>query len=149
MCLIVLPGFKPEIAQEDITCWKTVKPFGKDKWEAPVRNTIHNYDEVLTACDRLNRVEPHHTYGSHEYIIDEGFHAYTDRENAEYVSEVCHSRISVKCTIPAGAEYCLGTGREIVATKMIVHAPESAKHLSITHNGTVQQMPISEVLNES
>ena len=122
---MVLPGFKPEIAQEDITCWKTVNMLGDDKWIAPVRCTHHNYDKVLTACDKL-RVESFYT-GSRilNYIIEVGFHAYTNIDDAEYKINIFKTRTLVKCTIPKGAEYCLGTHNEIVANKMIVHKPKT------------------------
>lgn len=122
---MVLPGSKPEIAQEDITCWKTVNMLGDDKWVAPVRGTFHNYDEVLTACDRLSMKPFHDTYGVLYYLIEEGFHAYGNIDDAEYKVNLFKTRTLVKCTIPAGAEYCLGANNEIVATKMIVHKPKT------------------------
>ena len=125
MCLMVLPGCKPEIAQEDITCWKTVNMLGGDKWVAPVRYTSHNYDEVLTACYRLSAEPWHNGHRIHGYVIKVGFHAYTDIDAAENKIKIFPNRTLVKCTIPAGAEYCLGTNAEIVANKMIVHKPKT------------------------
>lgn len=124
MCLTVLPGCKIEIAQEDITCWKNVCMFGHDEWMAPVRGTFHNYDEVLTACDRLSMKSFRDTYGVLYYIIEEGFHAYVN-SNAAECRNIFRIRTLVKCTIPAGAEYCLGTNTEMVANKMIVHKPKT------------------------
>ena len=127
MCLMVKRGCHPEIAQEDITCWKTVNMLGNDKWEAPVRCTRHNCDEVLTACDKL-RVESFYT-GSRilNYIIEVGFHGYTNIDDAKNKVNIFKTRTLVKCTIPAGAEYCLGIHNEIVANKMIVHKPKYEK----------------------
>lgn len=126
MCLMVLPGCKPEIAQEDITCWKNVRMFGYDEWMAPVRGTFHNYDEVLTACDRL-RMARYTMYGVYNYVIEVGFHAYTNIDVAEYKVNLYKTRTLVECTIPKGAEYCLGANDEIVANRMIVHKPKCVK----------------------
>lgn len=126
MCLNVLPGCKPEIAQEDIICWKTVKSYDDIWWQAPARGTFHKYGEVLVACDGLN-VRHWWVDNIREHIIEEGFHAYTNKDSAQYQVSilVCFnsSYTLVKCTIPKGAEYCLGTRNEIVTTKMIVHKP--------------------------
>ena len=123
MCLTVLPDCKIEIAQKDITCWKTVNHVCGNWWKAPVRGTFHKYNEVLVACNKLKMV---HSYGgifSGFDFIDEGFHAYTDIDYAKVNLFKTHTL--VKCTIPAGAEYCLGTDNEIVANKMIVHKPKT------------------------
>lgn len=127
MCLVVLPDCKIEITQEDITCWKTVKHVYDIWWKAPVRGTFHKYNEVLVACDKLKMV---HSYGgifSDFDSIDEGFHAYRNKDNAKYQVDRFPLRTLVKCTIPAGAEYCLGWDNEIVANKMIVHKPNESK----------------------
>jgi len=132
MCLTVLPNCKPEIAQEDITCWKTVKHVHDICWKAPVMGTFHKYNRVLVACDKLKMV---HAYGGifcDFDFIDEGFHAYTNIDYAknklkQNKLKLFSSRILVKCTIPAGAEYCLGFDNEIVANKMIVHKPNESK----------------------
>lgn len=125
MCLIVKQDCKPEIAQEDITCWKIVNILGNDKWGAPVRHTLHDYDKVLIACDRLSVELWHVAYGILHFVIEEGFHAYTDIAAAKNKANCFNARTLVKCTIPAGAEYCLGPNAEIVATKMIVHKPKT------------------------
>jgi hypothetical protein len=131
MCLTVLPGSKIEIAQEDITCWKTVKNVHDICWKAPVMGTFHKYNRVLVACDKLKMV---HAYGGifcDFDFIDEGFHAYTNIDDAKYRVDRFPLRTLVKCTIPAGAEYCLGWDNEIVANKMIVHTPNESKELGI------------------
>ena len=123
MCLTVLPACKPEIAQEDITCWKVIKPLDNYKWKALYRGTVHNYDKVLTAGDRLNVELRYNGYRIHGYVIEVGFHAYTDIDYAKVnLFKTC---TLVKCTIPKGAEYCLGIHNEIVANKMIVHKPKT------------------------
>jgi len=127
MCLILRWNRKPEIAQEDMTCWKVIKPFDNYKWEAPYRCTVHNYDEVLTACDRLS-VKPWFNGIPYFDYIEEGFYACTNEDIALYQLNnlVCFnsSHSLAKCTIPKGAEYCLGWYSEIVANKMIVHKPK-------------------------
>jgi len=125
MCLVVKEGCKPEIASEDITCWKFVNMLRKDKWMAPIRGTLHDYDKVLIACDRLS-VEPWHVaYGILHFVIEEGFHGYTNIDDAKNKANIFNAHTLVKCTIPKGAEYCLGPNGEIAATKMIVHKPKT------------------------
>lgn len=118
MCLIIRGNCKPEIAKEDITCWKMVVDWDKTKWMAPIRHTLHNYDEVLAICDRLEM-----EYYKGRNIIERGFHAYTNEKEAKYYTTLFPSRIMVKCTIPKGADYCVGKYNEIVANRMIVHKP--------------------------
>lgn len=115
MCLMVKRGCHPEITQEDITCWKVVDDWDETKWMALVRGTLHKYDEVLTACDKLSVEAWRDTLGILNYVIEEGFHAYISKTHT-----------LVKCTIPKGAEYCLGTHNEIVSNKMIVHKPKTS-----------------------
>lgn len=131
MCLTVLPGCKPQIAKRGITCWKVIKPFDNYKWEAPYRGTVHKYNEVLTASDKLlveHRCECDNFMVVFNYI-GEGFHAYTNEDGALYQTRnlVCmnSSYTLTKCTIPKGAEYCMGMYNEIVANKMIVHKPKT------------------------
>jgi len=114
MCLIVKEGCNIEVANEDITCWKVVAPLvGGVRWEAIYQFTQHKFDGVLKACAHL-RVNPYRE-------IHKGFHVFIDKAHAGYASHL--SGIVVECTIPKGAEYCLGKYNEIVANKMIVHKP--------------------------
>lgn len=118
MCLIVLPGCKPEIATKDIVCYKLVEYHIK-YWKPCIYDGAeysYPYNKILTAEYCINgeirpiqHLEILHFVDS-LYIIDEGFHA--------DCTKTCRSM--KLCIIPKGTEYCLGKENEIVAVNMIV-----------------------------
>lgn len=130
MCLVIKKGCNIEVADEDIICWKVIATSTlkghEDKWLAPIRETEHVFEKTLIACDSLTRLhfEPTDTMPGEDEkdYIEEGFHAFIDMVVADlhaYYSPCV--RTVVQCTIPKGAQYCLGDSLDIVANKIIVH----------------------------
>lgn len=142
MCLYVKEGCKPEIAKEDIVCWKIVCKYNdyKNRWCGPFYGGIYKqrYNRILNAKGinvlrrgNITHLEPIGD-ASGEQRINEGFHAIVDT-----TSEV-RVRIQEKFTtlqpaadypfrkaiIPKGAEYCLGNSFDIVGTHIIVFRDE-------------------------
>lgn len=119
MCLIVKQGCVPEIAQKDITCWKTVDMYPLQQvWMPCIYTYTHDMfplNKVATALNCHEEIEhlaiekSPHGLCSVRYI-NYGFHAKTTHTLPNHNI----------CIIPQGAEYCLGEYGEIVATKMIV-----------------------------
>lgn len=118
MCLIVKQGCKPEIAKEDILCYKIVEDHVK-YWEPRIytfnKGYSYPYNKVLTA-ESYSKGETHPIQhlemkggGCLNFYIEEGFHAKRD-------NYLCKN----PCIIPKGTEYCLGDTDEIVAVNMIV-----------------------------
>ena len=111
MCLIIKEGCKIEIAEKPIPVYKIVAYTGDEgflwnkTWEAIIMRTRHRYNRLLVACNHLT-IE-------NNYRINIGFHASTAVKSYLDIG----FRYAV---IPRGAEYCLGTGNEIVANQMIV-----------------------------
>ena len=115
MCLIVKPGCKPEIARKDIVCWKRVRtslPYGN--WMPVIFLDCYKtfpLNKVATALkddkEPISHLEIDEAWDLE--TIDYGFHANTKFSTDNNI-----------CVIPAGAEYCLGEGNEIVATQIIV-----------------------------
>jgi hypothetical protein len=116
MCLIVKEGCKPEIARKDITCWKrVVTKLLYGNWMPVIFAGIYRtfpLNKVATALkdykEPISHLEIEEAWDLK--TIDYGFHAKTKFVNLNYNI----------CVIPAGAEYCLGTDNEIVATQIIV-----------------------------
>jgi len=119
MCLTVLPGCKPEIAKEDILCYKAVVDHVK-YWSPAIHpfkaGYSYPYNKVLTAESHvIGKIHPiQHLEmkggGCLNFYIEEGFHA---NRNKTYLR-------TNPCIIPKGTEYCLGEDDEIVAVNMIV-----------------------------
>lgn len=110
MCLYVKEGCKPEIAKEDIKCWKVVVDWDKTRWMAPCIRTFHKYGKELTGCERL-KLENWERLDFKGVVINKGFHGYTSREEAEdNIPPVSYRKDwkVTKCVIPKGAEYCMG-----------------------------------------
>ena len=132
MCMIVKEGCKPEIAKEDIVCYKIVG-YSSDEteWRAIFRDTFHKYDTVLDIHNPLSVKTWTEARGANRLnigwmYIEEGFHAYSTlrQVNFEYDRRDIPGELIAKCTIPKGAMYCYGTNDRIVANKMIVHKPK-------------------------
>lgn len=121
MCLFVKEGYKPEIATEDIVCYKRVDDHVK-YWKPAIligsARFFYPYNKVLTA-ERYSYIRGEIYPIQHLEIVDgmvlkrvinEGFHA---RCKKTYLHEK-------RCVIPKGTEYCLGIDNDIVAINMIV-----------------------------
>jgi len=155
MCLYIKEGCKPEIAKEDIVCWKIVCKDNeyKNRWRGPFFGSIdkQRYNRILNAkgINVLRRgdityLEPINGLG--EQRINEGFHAIVDT-----TSEV-RTRIQEKFTalrhaddypfrkaiIPKGAEYCLGSSFDIVATHIIVFRNELSYNMYCRFRGLIR-----------
>lgn len=118
MCLYVEYGCKPQIAEKDIICWKLVYDLGeqKNKWQAIYRETIHQYNQILEGCKKLE-IE---IQDDGILIINKGFHAFIDVAAIYERKKEKPKASKVRCVIPKGAEYCYGIIDDIVSTKMIV-----------------------------
>jgi hypothetical protein len=122
MCLYVKENCKPEIATEDIHCYKKALK-SKDGWQGYFQKyfeyseTIFPWNTIVTAKNNLNDPIEHleiiSNFLSTEQYITRGFHACIGK--IPFPSLFYHY-----CIIPAGSEYCYGKYDEIVSTQMIV-----------------------------
>lgn len=124
--MTVLKGCKPEIAKEDIVCYKIVGYSDETRWRAIFRDTFHKYDRVLDIHNPLLVKTWTVGFNLGWTYIEEGFHAYSTLRQVhfEYDRRDIPGELIAKCTIPKGAMYCYGTNDRIVANKMIVHKPK-------------------------
>ena len=111
MCLFVKANCKPEIATEDILCYKLVlsNPGGWTGWFY-YSKTIFQWNIPVIAENDLNNPIEHLEIDQTE-MINYGFHANLIKH--------C-TRHEHYCIIPAGSEYCYGMFNEIVSTQIIV-----------------------------
>lgn len=111
-----------KIAEKDITVYKMIKRLKSTNtsWEAPIRGTIHPFNKILKATDKLRLIPVYvcNFYACNKYYagyqnVREGFHAFTKP----------YATFFAKAIIPKGSEYVEGEAdslSEIVANNMIV-----------------------------
>ena len=114
MYLMIPDGESISIANADITVYKRIKRRW-NCWIPPFYNkneSKFSYNKPITALNEDKNPIKHLTQINGYFFnhIDEGFHS----------STIKNGSTNVVCIIPKGAEYCYGTGNEVVSTKLIV-----------------------------
>lgn len=118
MCLIKkIPGF--DIAEDDIRVYKVLNKhyFLDGVYTSPYRGT--KYEMNRTYSSLLNEVMDVFPYC--EFHVEEGLHAFVDKESAiECVKRGLVSWIVCEAIIPKGSRYAKGMDDDIVSDKLIV-----------------------------
>lgn len=112
MCLITTKDI-PEIAQEDIVCYKLYK-LRDNKLLSPYREVVApNINEVTNTV--LDRACVFSYKGNHvNYSVSRGFHSYKNISNSKeelrfWIHFLAYSNVRIfKCIIPKGTKYYEG-----------------------------------------
>lgn len=112
MCLITTKDI-PEIAQEDIVCYKLYK-LRDNKLLSPYREVVApNINEVTNTV--LDRACVFNYKGNHvNYSVSRGFHSYKNISNSKeelrfWIHFLAYSNVRIfKCIIPKGTKYYEG-----------------------------------------
>lgn len=112
MCLITTKNI-PEIAQEDIVCYKLYK-LRDNKLLSPYREVVApNINEVTNTV--LDRACVFSYKGNHvNYSVSRGFHSYKNISNSKeelrfWIHFLAYSNVRIfKCIIPKGTKYYEG-----------------------------------------
>ena len=112
MCFVTTESVKAKIAKNDIKCWKVLFPrLGGNKYESPVES-FHYHPGRKTKKVILNKVNSR--------IINEGYHSYITKKDAENSSLMCGSKEIYKMIIPKGTRYFSNSTEYVSETIILV-----------------------------
>ncbi len=107
-----------QIAKQDYTVYKLIKFDTFDTCKSLIFNYVYTFEKLNKLEQPLLGKEYNGTY-----IINEGFHAYTDLSIMYHAENIIEGLIA-ECTIPKGATYYISNYGTVVSNQIIVHIPQ-------------------------
>lgn len=120
MCLYTKAA-KPQIASEDIVCYKVLEKRSNRQLYTPFRYA--GVPQIPYTMHANDVVDLFRTRNGKYVVESEGVHAYTDLDSAYKASHWCcvfGDPVVVRCVIPKGTAYWLGENNDIAAQTLTI-----------------------------